>query len=436
MLDIINYPDPGNVEMLIKRPGHRDAEIIPSIRTLLSDVKRSGDKAVRKYIRLFEKTAPEELSVSDEEWASADHILPDLRIAIDKAFDNIYTFHSNQKISVSKIETAPGISCWRKQVPITKVGLYVPGGSAPLFSTLLMLGIPAMIAGCRDIVVCTPAASNGHIDPVILYVAKRIGLTKVYKIGGAQAIAAMAYGTETVPKVYKIFGPGNRYVMAAKSLLQTEGIAIDLPAGPSEVAILADESAIPEFVAADLLAQAEHGPDSQVLLVCTDPVAAASVRACIAAQLEILPRAEVVRQSLKESRIILVKNLEDGMRIINHYAPEHLIINTRDPLPVADQVENAGSVFIGGYSPESVGDYASGTNHTLPTNGSAKAYSGVSLDSFMKNITYQQLTEEGLANIGPAVELMAMAEGLLAHANAITVRLKNIKNKNMPNGSK
>jgi len=430
MLNIINYPATGSIEDLVRRPVQDDESTMRSIRTVLDDVKKTGDKAVKKYTRLFDKTEPESLSASAEEWAAADNVPPDLKLAIEKAFDNIYAFHSSQRAGVSKVETMDGVLCWRKQVPITKVGLYIPGGTAPLFSTLLMLGIPAIIAGCREIIVCTPPGADGFIDPVIMYVAKRIGLTNVFKIGGAQAIAAMAYGTETVPQVYKIFGPGNRFVTAAKNLLQTEDMAIDLPAGPSEVAIIADATADPEFVAADLLAQAEHGPDSQVLLVCTSMELATEVKACVEDRLRTLPRRDIIRQALNNSKIVFVKSLATGMQVINSYAPEHLIINTEDPLTIAEQVENAGSVFIGNFSPESVGDYASGTNHTLPTNGAAKAYSGVCLDSFMKNITYQQLSNTGLRNIGPGVVSMALAEGLQAHAEAVTVRLEKITVKN------
>ena len=348
----------------------------------------------------------------------------DLKKAIQQAKLNIEKFHLAQKEEIKKIETMPGIFCWRRSLPIEKVGLYIPGGSAPLFSTVLMLAIPASIAGCKEIILFTPPTKEGNIHPAILFTAKLCGVNKIFKIGGAQAIAAMAYGTETVPKVFKIFGPGNPFVTLAKQLVQMEGIAIDMPAGPSEVLVIADETANPAFVAADLLSQAEHGPDSQVLLITTNESIIESVQKEIKKQLMNLPRKEIAEQALQNSKIILVKNIEEAITLSDKYASEHLILQCKNSEVVAEKINNAGSVFIGNYSPESAGDYASGTNHTLPTNGYAAMYSGVSLDSFLKKVTFQQLTKEGLQNIGNTVMTMAEAEGLDAHKNAVMIRLK------------
>lgn len=428
MLQIISYPGSGEIDQLIQRPSGNAPLVTEMVQEILGQVKEHGDSAVKKYMALYDKAVPENLLVDGEEWLAADSLENSLKEAIGLAFENISKFHAIQRRPTDAIETMDGVRCWRKQVPISKVGLYIPGGSAPLFSTLMMLGIPATLAGCRDIVVCTPAQENGKIHPAILYVARKAGIGKIYKAGGVQAIAAMAYGTETIPAVYKIFGPGNGYVTAAKQEVQSEGIAIDMPAGPSEVAIIADHTADAAFVAADLIAQAEHGPDSQVLLVSTDIGLIENVIEQIELQAKSLPRRDIAANAMQNSKAILVNNIDEGMDIVNRYAPEHLIINAQEAISLAEKVENAGSVFIGNYTPESVGDYASGTNHTLPTNGYAKGYSGISVDSFMKNITYQQLTADGLVNIGPGVVEMAMAEGLKGHAEAVMIRLNALDN--------
>jgi histidinol dehydrogenase len=373
----------------------------------------------------FDKVDLENIMASDAEFALAEKLISvELKQAIQLAKKNIETFHSAQKENTQVIETMPGVKCWRKSIAIQKVGLYIPGGTAPLFSTILMLGIPAKLAGCEEIILCTPPDINGDINPAILYTAKLIGISKVYKVGGVQAIGAMAYGTEIIPQVYKIFGPGNQYVTCAKQLINKQGVAIDMPAGPSEVAVLVDETCIPEFVAADLLSQAEHGSDSQVILVSTNETIIQNIQTELEKQLAELPRKDLASKALENSKAILVKSNSEAIDLLNEYAPEHLIIACANDEQLAEQVINAGSVFLGNYSCESAGDYASGTNHTLPTNGYAKAYSGVSLDSFVKKITYQKLSKEGINNIGPAIELMAEAEGLQAHKNAVTVRLK------------
>jgi histidinol dehydrogenase len=401
------------------------AALETNVGNILADVKQHGDAAVRKYAQQFDKVQLQMLEVTSAEFAHASAVLDaDLKKAILQAKHNIEIFHKAQQEAGKIIETMPGVQCWRKPVAIEKVGLYIPGGSAPLFSTILMLGIPAMIAGCKEIVLCTPSNAAGEVHPAVLYTAEQVGLDRVFKIGGVQAIAAMAYGTESVPKVHKIFGPGNQYVTCAKQLVNKGGVAIDMPAGPSEVAVLADETCVPSFVAADLLSQAEHGPDSQVLLVTTAAEIIEEVQKEVAAQLALLPRKDIAALALENSRIILVKDTEEAMELLNAYAPEHLIVACKDDIGIADAVINAGSVFLGNYSPESAGDYASGTNHTLPTNGYATAYSGVSLDSFVKKITFQRLTREGLEQIGATIETMAAAEGLDAHKNAVTVRLK------------
>jgi histidinol dehydrogenase len=401
------------------------AALETNVGNILADVKQHGDAAVRKYAQQFDKVQLQMLEVTSAEFAHASAVLDaDLKKAILQAKHNIEIFHKAQQEAGKIIETMPGVQCWRKPVAIEKVGLYIPGGSAPLFSTILMLGIPAMIAGCKEIVLCTPSNAAGEVHPAVLYTAEQVGLDRVFKIGGVQAIAAMAYGTESVPKVHKIFGPGNQYVTCAKQLVNKGGVAIDMPAGPSEVAVLADETCVPSFVAADLLSQAEHGPDSQVLLVTTAAEIIEEVQREVAAQLALLPRKDIAALALENSRIILVKDTEEAMELLNAYAPEHLIVACKDDIGIADAVINAGSVFLGNYSPESAGDYASGTNHTLPTNGYATAYSGVSLDSFVKKITFQRLTREGLEQIGATIETMAAAEGLDAHKNAVTVRLK------------
>jgi len=412
---------------IIQRPVLDSRPLEATVGAILNDVKLNGDEAVKKYAAQFDKVQLDELKVSEEEIQEALLMVDDeLKAAISIAKNNITKFHQAQKEEVRQIETTDGVVCWRKSVGIQKVGLYIPGGTAPLFSTLLMLGIPGVLAGCKEIVICTPSDKNGKVNPVVLYVANLIGLKNIYKIGGVQAIAAMAYGTATVPQVYKIFGPGNQYVTCAKQLINKEGIAIDMPAGPSEVAVYADESCNPSFVAADLLSQAEHGADSQVLLVATSKTISEKVTAEIEKQLAALPRKEIAKIAMRNSSYVVMENVTEAFDLLNEYAAEHLIIASDNAVGLAEKVVNAGSIFLGHYSPESVGDYASGTNHTLPTNGNAKAYSGVSLDSFVKKITFQQVSNEGLKNIGSAVELMAAAEGLDAHKNAVNVRLKNL----------
>ena len=412
---------------IIQRPVLDSKPLEATVNAILNDVKLNGDDAVKKYASQFDKVQLVELKVSETEIAEASLLVEDeLKTAIAIAKNNITQFHQSQKEQIKQIETTSGVLCWRKSVGIQKVGLYIPGGTAPLFSTLLMLGIPAVLAGCKDIIVCTPCNKSGKVNPVVLYVSQLIGLKNIYKIGGVQAIAAMAYGTASVPQVYKIFGPGNQYVTCAKQLINKEGIAIDMPAGPSEVAVYADESCNPSFVAADLLSQAEHGADSQVLLVAASQTIIEKVNVEIEKQLSVLPRKEIAKMAMDNSNYVVIENAEEAFGLLNEYAAEHLIIASGNALPLSEKVVNAGSIFLGHYSPESVGDYASGTNHTLPTNGYAKAYSGVSLDSFVKKITFQQLSIGGLKNIGNAVELMAAAEGLDAHKNAVTVRLKNL----------
>jgi histidinol dehydrogenase len=424
MLPVCKHPNKGEWEKLLKRPSLDNSSLEASVSNILREVKLNGDEALRKFASMFDKVTLADLLVTKEEISKAEDLLQDdLKEAIKQASKNIERFHLAQLRDEDVIETMPGVKCWRKSVAIEKVGLYIPGGTAPLFSTILMLGIPAKIAGCKEIILCTPSDKQGNVNPAILFTAKLVGVTKIFKVGGAQAIAAMAYGTATIPKVYKIFGPGNQYVTAAKMLVQRDGVAIDMPAGPSEVAVLADETAEPSFIAADLLSQAEHGPDSQVVLVTTSESLATQTSEEVAKQLSVLPRKDFAKKALDNSKIIIVKTVEEGIKIINEYAPEHLIVSCKDDEQIASQIINAGSVFLGNYSPESVGDYASGTNHTLPTNGYARAYSGVSVDSFVKKITYQKLSKEGLQTIGKTVELMAEAEGLDAHKNAVSVRL-------------
>jgi histidinol dehydrogenase len=390
-----------------------------TVAAILEDVRRDGDAAVKRYSLQFDKIAPEPAGINGDT-ATVDEAL---KTAIHQAAANIRAFHEPQLRTEPVVETLPGVRCWRKSVAIEKVGLYIPGGTAPLFSTLLMLAIPATIAGCREIILCSPPDQEGSLHPAILYAAEYVGVTRIFRVGGVQAIAAMAYGTETIPKVDKIFGPGNQYVTCAKQLIQREGIAIDMPAGPSEVAVYADETANPAFVAADLLSQAEHGADSQVVLVCRSVEWVDQVQTEIDRQVDALPRAEIARRSLANSHAYIVRDEVQAMALLNEYAPEHLILACMEPERVAAEVINAGSVFLGHYSPESAGDYASGTNHVLPTNGHARAYSGVSVDSFVKKITFQQLTRQGLSGIGPAVMRMAEAEGLEAHARAVGIRL-------------
>lgn len=423
---LIKYPEKESWKDILKRPAIDNASLESTVQSVLTDIKANGQSAVRKYTLQFDKIDIENILVSADEFVLAEKLISDeLKQAIQVAKKNIETFHSVQKENTQVIETMPGVKCWRKSIAIQKVGLYIPGGTAPLFSTILMLGVPAKLAGCEEIILCTPPDLNGNINPAILYTAKLIGITKVYKVGGVQAIGAMAYGTEIIPQVYKIFGPGNQYVTCAKQLINKQGVAIDMPAGPSEVAILVDETCVPEFVAADLLSQAEHGSDSQVILVSTNESVIQTIQAELEKQLAVLPRKDLASKALENSKAVLVKTNTEAINLLNEYAPEHLIIACANDEQLAEQVVNAGSVFLGNYSCESAGDYASGTNHTLPTNGYAKAYSGVSLDSFVKKITYQKLSKEGINNIGPAIELMAEAEGLQAHKNAVTVRLKN-----------
>ncbi|MES2515500.1 MAG: histidinol dehydrogenase [Bacteroidota bacterium] len=425
-MKLIKYPNKSTWKALLKRPTIENSLLEITVRNILIDIQLNGQPAVRKYTLQFDKVDLQNISVSDEEFSAAQQSIPKaLKRAIQLAKNNIETFHISQKEEFKIIETMPGVTCWRRSVPIEKVGLYVPGGTAPLFSTILMLGVPAKLAGCSQIILCTPPESNGNINPAILYTAQLVGINKVYKIGGVQAIGAMAYGTEAVPQVYKIVGPGNQYVTCAKQLINKQGTSIDMPAGPSELAVITDKNCVPEFVAADLLSQAEHGSDSQVILVSDNESVINAVLQEIEKQLAILPRKDIAAQALNNSKAILVKTIEEAIDLVNEYAPEHLIIACHNNEDLANLVANAGSVFLGNYSCESAGDYASGTNHTLPTNGNAKAYSGVSLDSFVKKITYQKITKEGINNIGPAIELMAEAEGLQGHKNAVTLRIKN-----------
>lgn len=411
---------------MLARPAIDAMVLEQKVKGILEVVRKDGDIAVKRFTKQFDGIELNDLTVSEAEISEAEKKLPvELKQAIQQAADNIKFFHEKQVASVDLIETMPGVQCWRKSVGIEKVGLYIPGGTAPLFSTLLMLAIPARIAGCREIILCTPPGQDGKVHPAILFSAATVGVTKIFKAGGVQAIAAMAYGTASIPQVYKIFGPGNQYVTCAKQMVQRHGVAIDMPAGPSEVAVYADETANPAFVAADLLSQAEHGADSQVLLVVNNQETAGAVEKEIERQLQALSRKAIAAKALENSKAIVVSNEAEAIDLLNEYAAEHLILSCNNADEVAEKIINAGSVFIGNYSPESVGDYASGTNHTLPTNGYAKAYSGVSVDSFVKKITYQKLTQEGLHNIGRTVEVMAAAEGLDAHKHAVSIRLRN-----------
>lgn len=430
-MNIIKYPEPKDYNSLLKRPSASIEEIKPAILEIINEVRNNGDTALRKFSNKFDRVDIESVAVTDEEFQEAEAGLStDLKNAIDLAIENISKFHNSQQLTPKIVETSPGVQCWQKEVPIEKVGLYIPGGTAPLFSTVLMLSVPAKIAGCEEIVLCTPPNKAGKIHPAILYAAQKAGTTKVFKVGGAQAIAAMAYGTESIPQVYKIFGPGNQYVTAAKQLVSNE-IAIDMPAGPSEVCVVADSSADPEFIAADLLSQAEHGIDSQAILITDDEALVEKVDQAVDRQLAELPRKDTAAVALESSKLVLVNSIEKAMELANSYASEHLIINTENADKLADKVINAGSVFIGKYSPESAGDYASGTNHVLPTYGFAQNFSGVSLNSFMKKITYQKLSAEGVQNIGREIELMAEAEELFAHKNAVTLRLKSLEGGNV-----
>ena len=424
-MKVIRYPRRSDWDALLIRPELNVQDLRETVGKVLNDVKQRGDEAVLGYEEQFDRVCLSSLTVSKDEMVEAENMVPDdLKTAISLAAENIRTFHEAERFVTAKVETKPGVTCWQKAVPIETVGLYIPGGTAPLFSTVLMLAIPARIAGCKEIVLCTPPNREGKVNPVILYAAKMAGVSRIFKAGGVQAIGSMAYGTESVPKVYKIFGPGNQYVQAAKQQVSLYDVAIDMPAGPSEVEVLADETANAAFVAADLLSQAEHGVDSQVLLVSTSEELIKQVEQEVERQLDVLPRKEIAAKALENSRLILVHSMEEAMDMTNMYAPEHLIIEAKDYETLAEQVWNAGSVFLGSFSPESAGDYASGTNHTLPTKGYAKAYSGVNLDAFIRKITFQEFTKDGLRTIGPAIETMASHEGLDAHRNAVTIRLK------------
>lgn len=426
-MKLITCPEPSQWADLLKRPALNTEVLFDTVREVIARVKTEGDKAVLAYEARFDRVNLSALAVSDQEWLEAESLVSEeLKKAILLAKENIASFHAKQRFTGQKVETAPGVFCWQKAVGIEKVGLYIPGGTAPLFSTVLMLAVPAQIAGCKEIVLCTPPGRNGKVHPAVLFASRVAGVSCIFKVGGSQAIAAMAYGTESIPKVYKIFGPGNQYVTAAKQLVSLRDVAIDMPAGPSEVEVLADETANPVFVAADLLSQAEHGVDSQAVLITTSHALQQAVKEEVERQLSGLPRREIAEQSLAHSKLIVVKDMEEALAMTNAYAPEHLIIQTRDYLSVAEQVVNAGSVFLGPLSPESAGDYASGTNHTLPTNGYAKAYSGVSLDSFIRKITFQEIQPQGLRAIGPAIEIMAANEQLEAHKQAVSVRLATV----------
>ncbi len=428
-MNIYKNPVANTWKTIMERPLFEKEELNMLVRFILSDVKKNQDKALFKYTEKFDSVKLDTLEVSSLDIKTVTSSVSEaLKGAIEVAYRNISIFHASQNTTKQIVETTKGVCCWRKSVGIEKVGLYIPGGSAPLFSSILMLGIPAKLAGCREVILCTPPDKNGAINPAILYTAKLVGIDKIYKIGGAQAIAAMAYGTETIPQVYKIFGPGNQFVTKAKELIQQDGVAIDMPAGPSELLVIADKSANPAFVASDLLSQAEHGPDSQVIILSDSESIIEQSLLELEKQLKKLPRKEIAAKALENSKAVLLKSLNQCIDFSNAYAPEHLIIASEEAPKYSDRIINAGSVFLGNYSCESAGDYASGTNHTLPTNTHAKSYSGVSLESFQKKITFQKLSPEGLKNIGPAIELMAEAEGLAAHKNAVSIRLKAMTN--------
>lgn len=425
---LIDYPEKSQWQELLKRPVMNTESLFGTVQGIIDRVKAEGDEAVLQYEMQFDKVSLSALTVSSEEFDEAENLIDEeLKAAIRLAAENISAFHAAQRFVGKKVETQPGVTCWQKAVPIEKVGLYIPGGTAPLFSTVLMLAVPACIAGCREIVLCTPPGKDGKVHPAVLFAARVAGVQRVFKAGGVQAIAAMAYGTESIPKVYKIFGPGNQYVTAAKQLVSLRDVAIDMPAGPSEVEVLADATANPVFVAADLLSQAEHGVDSQAVLITTSKELQQAVKDEVERQLDLLPRKEIAARSLANSKLIVVKDMEEAVEMTNAYAPEHLIVETENYMAVAEQIVNAGSVFLGALTPESAGDYASGTNHTLPTNGYAKAYSGVSLDSFICKMTFQEIKPEGLCKIGPAIEVMAANESLDGHKNAVSVRLDAVR---------
>lgn len=423
----IKHPKRDTWEDILKRPSQKKANLETIVTDVFNEIKKDGDKALKKFTKKFDGVTLEHLQVSQEELKEAESLVSsELKNAIENAIRNIFNFHKAQEAKEEKVETQPGVECWRKVTPIEKVGLYIPGGTAPLFSTVLMLGIPAKIAGCKEIVLCTPPNKEGKVNPAILYAALCVGCTKIFKIGGIQAIGAMTYGSESVPSVYKIFGPGNQYVTAAKQLASLDGIAIDMPAGPSEVLVYGDETGNPDFIASDLLSQAEHGADSQVIFVTCVESLIGKVKKAVSEQLNALPRKEIATKALTNSVAILMKDEKEALDLINDYGPEHLVIGAKNEELFIQGITNAGSVFIGHYTPESAGDYASGTNHTLPTNGYAKSYSGVSLDSYTKKITYQKINKEGLKSLGPIIEIMAEAEQLFAHKNAVSLRLKEI----------
>lgn len=426
-MQIIRYPSKEDWAGITERPAIENGMLRKQVGKIIADVKKNGDRSLKRYSKKFDGVDLKKLAVGQHEIIAAENnVSAALKAAINVAIENIKRFHAQQVEEIKKIETMEGVQCWRRPTPMKRVGLYIPGGSAPLFSTVLMLGIPAQIAGCSEVVLCTPPSKDGSIHPAILYAAQKVGVTEIYRCGGAQAIAAMAYGTGSIKKVDKIFGPGNQYVTAAKQLVQMDGIAIDMPAGPSEVCVLADATANADFVAADLLSQAEHGPDSQVLLVTNDESIIERTIKSLHAQLGLLERKEIAGKALENSKAVLMKDMDDAMALVNDYAAEHLIIASEEAHLFGAMVINAGSVFLGNYTPESAGDYASGTNHTLPTNGYARAYSGVSVDSFVKKITFQQISKQGIQNIGKTIITMAEAEGLDAHANAVKIRLNQL----------
>lgn len=425
-----NNPPKVEWDEILKRPMFDVSQLTASVSQILADIRQNGIQAIQKYTEKFDGVFIQNFTVSESEFAEAASLLnPELKRAIEVAANNIFKFHQAQMPETRRVETMPGVVCWQKPVAIEKVGLYIPGGSAPLFSTVLMLSIPAKIAGCKEIVLCTPPDKNGKVNPAILFAAQHVGVTKVFKLGGIQAIAAMAYGVDVVPKVDKIFGPGNQYVMAAKQLVSISDVAIDMPAGPSEVAVMADQSANPAFIASDLLSQAEHGPDSQVVLVTNNTDLVDHVEKELIAQLNELPRKAIAEKALLNSQVIVLGSVDEMIEMINVYAPEHLIISMEHYMDIAEKIVNAGSVFLGNYTPESAGDYASGTNHTLPTNGWARSFSGVNLESYMKKITFQEISQEGIKTLGPVIEKMAAAELLDAHKNAVALRLVRIRNK-------
>jgi len=427
-MKIIENPKTESWEAILKRPTPDYASLENDVKAIFQDIKVHGDASVLKYTKLFDGIDLEDMTVNPEELEKASNgISPELKTSIDVAYDNIYKFHKAQIQEELKVETQPGVTCWQASKPIQKVGLYIPGGTAPLFSSILMLGIPAKIAGCEEVALVTPPQKNGKVHPAMLYAAHKCGIKHIYQVGGIQAVAALTFGTETIPKVYKIFGPGNQYVTVAKQVASSYDVSIDMPAGPSELLVLADDTANPEYVASDLLSQAEHGKDSQVILVTTSKEFAKSTQNALTKQLKKLPRIDIATKAIEHSKLIVVKDMETALELTNQYSPEHLIICTENEIDIANKIQNAGSVFIGNYTPESAGDYASGTNHTLPTNAYARQYSGVNLDAFNKKITYQKITAEGLKVLGPHIEKMAETEELQAHKNAVSLRLKDIR---------